>query len=90
MLFLIAQAHSDSDIEIARGLFRAYAESLGVDLSYQGFDAELATLPGVYAPPAGALLIAVSAAGHPLGCVGVRPLGEPAVCEMKRLHATFT
>ena len=68
------------------GLFRAYAASLDTDLSYQGFEAELAGLPGAYAPPAGALLVATSATGAPLGCVAVRPRAEPGVCEMKRLH----
>ena len=67
-------------------LFRAYAGALGVDLSYQGFEAELATLPGAYTPPDGALLIAVSSGGDAVGCVGVRKLAEPGVCEMKRLH----
>jgi ribosomal protein S18 acetylase RimI-like enzyme len=79
-----AAAH---EMETVATLFRAYAGALGVDLSYQGFEAELAGLPGAYAPPSGALLIAVSPAGDPLGCVGVRPLAEPGICEMKRLHA---
>jgi ribosomal protein S18 acetylase RimI-like enzyme len=79
------RAAASDDIPAVTTLFRAYADSLGVDLSYQGFEAELATLPGAYAPPAGALLVAVSA-GQPVGCVGVRPLSEPDTCEMKRLH----
>lgn len=67
-------------------LFREYAASLSVDLAYQGFEAELAGLPGAYASPGGALLLAWSADGRPLGCVAVRPMAEASACEMKRLH----
>jgi ribosomal protein S18 acetylase RimI-like enzyme len=67
-------------------LFRDYAGALGVDLSYQGFEAELAGLPGAYAPPAGALLVAISPDGDAVGCVAVRKLREDGTCEMKRLH----
>ena len=67
-------------------LFREYAGALNVDLSYQGFEAELAALPGAYAPPSGALLVALADTGDALGCVAVRPLAAPRTCEMKRLH----
>jgi ribosomal protein S18 acetylase RimI-like enzyme len=83
--FLIRPASVD-EMGVVGTLFRAYAASLGVDLSYQGFEAELAALPGAYTPPSGALLIAVSAAGASVGCVCVRALAEPGTCEMKRLH----
>ncbi len=77
-----------SDLPAVAQLFRDYAAALEVDLSYQGFAAELAALPGAYAPPAGALLLACSPGGEPLGCVAVRPLADDGCCEMKRLHAS--
>ncbi|MGE0700059.1 MAG: GNAT family N-acetyltransferase [Hyphomicrobiaceae bacterium] len=81
----IARAHSGADIADVAGLMRAYADSLPVDLAYQGFEAELAALPGSYAPPDGALLLARGADGKAAGCVALRPL-VAGVCEMKRLY----
>ncbi len=71
------------DIEHSRRLFRAYADWLNVDLCFQDFEAELAGLPGAYAPPHGRLLLA-KAGGEVAGSVALRPL-EDGVCEMKRL-----
>ena len=82
---LIASASLPTDLPALTSLFRAYAASLPIDLGYQGFDGELVSLPGKYAPPAGALLIARDAAGAALGCVAMRPL-ETEICEMKRLY----
>ena len=78
--------HPATDMAPVALLFRAYAASLDVDLSYQGFEAELAGLPGAYAPPAGALLLATSPAGEPVGCVAVRPMAKPGACELTRLQ----
>lgn len=69
-----------------RTLFRAYAEGLGIDLGFQAFEQELASLPGQYAPPGGCLLMA-TLDGQIAGCVALRPLGEHT-CEMKRLYVS--
>ena len=74
---------ADQDVDAVRLLLVEYASSLSVDLAFQSFDDELAGLPGRYAPPGGALLIA-RVDGEPIGCVGLRPLDEET-CELKRL-----
>jgi GNAT superfamily N-acetyltransferase len=84
--FRILPAKSAADLAAAAALFRVYAASLPIDLAYQDFEAELAALPGKYAPPSGALLLARGAGGDALGCVALRPLGELGFCEMKRLY----
>jgi len=82
--FQIDVAITAEDVQSVSDLFQGYAASLPVDLGYQDFAAELAGLPGKYAEPKGALLLACDNAGAPLGCIALRPLDED-VCEMKRL-----
>ena len=77
-------ATSATDLESIRTLFHEYADSLGVNLDYQGFEEEVRDLPGKYAPPAGTLVLAYNDDAL-LGCVGVRPIDDE-IAEMKRLY----
>ena len=77
-------AADEADLPDVRALLRAYAASLAFPLAFQGFDREVAELPGAYAPPNGALLIA-RAGEAAAGCVALRPLDDGA-CELKRLY----
>lgn len=86
MGFSIAPVGGPCDLDTVRRLFREYADGLGIDLACQGFDEELAQLPGRYAPPAGGLLLALGDSGAVLGRVGLRPLKRVEVCELKRLY----
>jgi putative acetyltransferase len=81
----LRRADTPGDYHVAAALFREYAASLDFPLDFQDFEGEVAALPGAYAPPAGCLLIAESE-GRAVGCVALRPLQPPEVCEMKRLY----
>jgi ribosomal protein S18 acetylase RimI-like enzyme len=84
----IRAAVSPADIAQAILLFRAYAASLPIDLAYQDFEDELASMPGKYAPPAGTILLARTANEAAIGCVALRPLDPSGCCEMKRLYVS--
>lgn len=82
----VRAACGSDDIAAARALFLAYADSLDVDLCFQGFDAEMARFPGEYQPPEGALFLA-EAGDEVVGVVGLRP-APGGYAEMKRLYLT--
>ena len=86
--YRIEAATSREDLDATIALLRSYATSLAVDLAYQDFETELATLPGKYAPPTGALRLARSMAGTPIGCVALRSVPPDGSCEMKRLYVS--
>jgi GNAT superfamily N-acetyltransferase len=79
----ILHAATPDHIATVRELFLEYQRWLGLDLCFQNFSAELAALPGDYAPPAGRLLLALHDA-RPAGCIALRRM-DAATCEMKRL-----
>lgn len=86
-LIELLEAGAAAGLDAARTLLREYAAGLGVDLAFQAFEAELAGLPGDYAPPGGVLLLAL-VDGQLAGCGALRPLPAvdyPNACEMKRL-----
>lgn len=79
--------HDDDTLAAVREIFREYAAQLGVDLAFQGFEDELAGLPGDYAAPGGHLLLA-RVEGVVVGCGAFRALTDvdyANACEMKRL-----
>jgi GNAT superfamily N-acetyltransferase len=79
----IVEVSTPEHIEMVRSLFQAYQSELPAQ--YRFADWEWLNLPGEYAPPRGTLLLAMLA-GHPAGCVGLRPFPLEGACEMKRLY----
>jgi putative acetyltransferase len=85
---IVVSPATEADVADIRALLREYEAALAFPLDFQQFDRELAELPGAYAPPHGALLIARQGADA-AGCVAVRP-SEPEICELKRLFVRPT
>lgn len=84
---LIAPTQAD-DMAPVRQIFQEYADSLKVDLEFQGFESEIAELPGEYAQPRGQILLAL-VDGAVAGCCALRPLDDcdyANAAEMKRLY----
>lgn len=84
--YRIDEVRAASDFAALGALFGEYQRHIGVDLCFQDFDAELANLAGIYAPPHGAaLLVRTAIEAAPAGCVALKRLAS-GVCEMKRLY----
>lgn len=79
----LGKPQSEAELGAVKALFEEYASSLNFSLAFQDFAKEMATFPGKYAPPDGALLLA-TVDGEPAGAVALRQLA-PGICEMKRL-----
>lgn len=85
---LLVTPTSPNELDQVREIFLEYAQQLGVDLCFQGFDDELAQLPGEYAEPRGVIKLAL-VDGQLAGCCALRPLDSadyPNAAEMKRLY----
>jgi putative acetyltransferase len=84
----IIEVQTNSELQQVKELFRKYYEFLahdhGLDISYQGIEDELATLPGKFTAPKGRLIMAVNSE-QPMGCAALRPIDEQ-VCELKRMY----
>lgn len=86
--FVMERGFSERDRDAIVALLRQYEAGLGVSLCFQGFEAELAGLPGAYALPRGQMLLArASDDGRLAGLVALRPVPDARdLCEMKRLY----
>lgn len=80
----IRKAETLEDYQLAKTLFQEYADSLYYTLDTKGFQEEVASLPGNYAPPGGFILLAFLGE-EPAGCVALERL-EKNICEMKRMY----
>jgi putative acetyltransferase len=84
-MLTILQAETAGQIITTRELMVEYATWLEFNLCFQGFEEEMRSLPGKYAPPSGRLLLGLWE-GRPAGVIALRTLEEPGLCEMKRLY----
>jgi putative acetyltransferase len=91
VMLTISQVSTPSEIQNVQELLREYtawAFTLTADSdqapTFHGLEQELATLPGIYAPPTGCLLLAMQD-GQSAGCIALK--GHDATTgELKRLY----
>jgi carbonic anhydrase len=79
----VIRAAEPQDLPEIRQMMAEYQQWLGLDLSFQHFAHEVASLPGEYAAPAGALFIALRGIDAQ-GMIALRRLDRERA-EMKRL-----
>lgn len=84
-MLTILRAEAAEQVQIAREMVVEYATWLEFNLCFQGFEEEMQSLPGKYAPPSGRLLLAMWE-GQPAGVIALRAMEETRLCEMKRLY----
>ena len=80
----VVQPASPADVAVVRALFEEYARAVDAPACFGGFESELDRLPGEYAPPGGALFLALQG-GEPAGCAALRRI-DAETGEMKRLY----
>lgn len=83
-MILFKKASTAKEYQLGQSLFSKYAEDIGIDLSFQGFEQELQQLEKHYGPPEGALFLIYADSDQPIGCFALRKLGAQT-CELKRM-----
>ena len=73
-VFSIAPMRSAEDLSATTALFTAYVESLDINLTFQNFQSEIASMPGKYAYSKGELMLARNGEGISVGCLALYPL----------------
>ena len=83
-MILFKKASTAEEYQLGQSLFSKYAEDIGIDLSFQGFEQELQQLEKQYGPPEGALFLIYADSDQPIGCFALRKL-QLEICELKRM-----
>ena len=81
----IVEVKLDEDYQIAAQLFKEYSTVIGIDLEFQNFSQEIATIKSQYSRPEGAIFLVYHEKNLASGCFGIRKL-EDTICELKRMY----
>ncbi|MDZ7645974.1 MAG: GNAT family N-acetyltransferase [Cytophagales bacterium] len=80
------EGSTEKDYLVAADLFTEYVERLGIDISFQNFNEELASLSTMYAKSQGVLTLSRQKMTEPIGCFGIQKIGKNSICELKRMY----